>query len=71
MNLYFGHPDNPTQLRRWLRTARRWLENDDSVVGLPDPCSPGDIIAAIEVAWRGGWHCFAREQREREGEAII
>lgn len=71
MNLYFGEPDRPSQLRRWLGTARRWLESEDVIAALPDPCGPKDIVAAVEVAWEGGWHCFAREQREREGERIV
>lgn len=69
---YFGEPDNAAQLARWLGAARRWLESEDALGGaLPDPHSPKDIVAAIEVAWRGGWHVFARAQRIREGEAII
>jgi hypothetical protein len=73
LNLYFGEPDNPAQLRRWLAAGRWWLEADDVYgAALPDPHSPQDIVAAIEVAWDdGGWHGFARGRRELEGETII
>lgn len=71
MSIYFGEPDTPTQFRRWLNTARHWLEGEDTIGGvLPDPHTTRDIVAAIEATWKGGWHLFAREQRRREGEAI-
>jgi hypothetical protein len=71
MNLYFGEPDSGHQLRRWITSGRRWLEDHDALATLPDPCGPGDIVAAIEHHWDGGWHLFARFQREREGELVF